>query len=303
MQQLICFLGRFQPWHNGHMQQLRFALDNASNVLILCGSANSGPSQRNPWSFEQRVDYINSCLNLVERRRVLILPIIDYLYNHDRWLLQIQQSIVSAKKHFALSVDFPVAWVGHHKDHTCYYLDDIAMDKYYEQPMFAGINASDVRADIHALDFESVVEKVPLSVVKNIMLTQVPWPCADKEYQYVLVFICKENVMFLKGRNGLHLPNFPHASADLQETILSNFASTWYQPEQCEQRETISFKHEHRSDDGRQVAIARVIRVNDMLQDTGVVWLNIYRFKDYRFIQDHASIAFNIIDLLHRNAQ
>ena len=285
------------------MQQLRFALDNSSHVLILCGSANSAPSQRNPWSYEQRVAYIKSCLNTLDQRRVLILPIMDYLYNHDKWLLQIQQSIDSAKKHFALSNDFPVAWIGHHKDHTCYYLDDIAMDKYYEQPMYAGINASDVRADIRALDFDSVVTKVPLSVVKNIMLTQVPWPFVDKDYQYVLVFVCKENVMFLKGSNGLHLPSFPHASSDLQAIILSNFASTWYQPEQGEHIETITFKHEHRSDNGQQVAIAKVIRVNDILQDTGVVWLNIYRLKDYKFIQDHASIAFNIIDRFHRNNQ
>lgn len=46
----LVFIGRFQPFHKGHAKVLRQALESASQVIILAGSAHQPRSTRNPGS-------------------------------------------------------------------------------------------------------------------------------------------------------------------------------------------------------------------------------------------------------------
>ena len=48
------FIGRFQPYHNGHHHIISQGLQRAEKIIILCGSAHLPVSHRNPWSFQQR---------------------------------------------------------------------------------------------------------------------------------------------------------------------------------------------------------------------------------------------------------
>jgi bifunctional NMN adenylyltransferase/nudix hydrolase len=48
------FIGRFQPYHNGHHHVIRRALFAAERVIVLRASSFMPPSYRNLWSFQQR---------------------------------------------------------------------------------------------------------------------------------------------------------------------------------------------------------------------------------------------------------
>ena len=45
---LAVFIGRFQPFHNGHMKVVETALQQSAQVLILTGSSYQPRTPRNP---------------------------------------------------------------------------------------------------------------------------------------------------------------------------------------------------------------------------------------------------------------
>lgn len=47
-------MGRFQPFHNGHRELVRAAIEDCVNVVVGVGSANARPTLRNPFTFDER---------------------------------------------------------------------------------------------------------------------------------------------------------------------------------------------------------------------------------------------------------
>ena len=50
----LVFIGRFQPYHNGHHTVVTEALRRASFLVLLLGSAHRPRCTRNPWTFAER---------------------------------------------------------------------------------------------------------------------------------------------------------------------------------------------------------------------------------------------------------
>ena len=55
---LLVFIGRFQPFHNGHNKVIEQALRDAKHVLVLIGSANIPRNIRNPFTFQERKETV-----------------------------------------------------------------------------------------------------------------------------------------------------------------------------------------------------------------------------------------------------
>lgn len=140
------YIGRFQPFHNGHLHTLIQALELADEVVILLGSANRAPNIRNPWTVTQRETMIRSVMqsNNIPQSRVTIMPIKDYPYNDELWLAEVQAKVnahVNTK-----SVDDPkVALVGFERDHTSFYLDLFPQWSKIEIEEIGKINATEIR--------------------------------------------------------------------------------------------------------------------------------------------------------------
>ena len=112
------FIGRFQPFHNGHFEVCKKALDETDHLVILVGGANLAPSPKNPWSFKEREEYILDCLQEY-KGRVTIWPIDDE--NEDStWLKRASSLLLS-------DMDNPGARkiYGHKKDASSYYLESL----------------------------------------------------------------------------------------------------------------------------------------------------------------------------------
>jgi bifunctional NMN adenylyltransferase/nudix hydrolase len=89
----LVFIGRFQPFHSGHLAVVRHALSQSDRVLLLCGSARQPRSTRNPWTFDQVVAMVRACLTEEESDRVILAPVMDHLYNEAQWVRLVQQSV------------------------------------------------------------------------------------------------------------------------------------------------------------------------------------------------------------------
>ena len=128
----LVFIGRFQPFHNGHKKVIDRALELADHVIILIGSSYEARSYRNPFSYDERRDMIYDSYRdprYYERdfTRLIVRPIHDHLYNDNAWLEEIQTVVGNAiewsnfdrRKHGEPKVGL----IGHSKDQSSYYLN------------------------------------------------------------------------------------------------------------------------------------------------------------------------------------
>lgn len=69
-------IGRFQPFHKGHLYAVEYALRNSDILNIGIGSANKSHEERNPFTAEERKEMILSSLSrdLVQKAKIHFIP-------------------------------------------------------------------------------------------------------------------------------------------------------------------------------------------------------------------------------------
>lgn len=80
---IAVFIGRFQPFHNGHLYSLRKALEIADRAIVGIGSVQEEGTENNPWGFELRKEMI---LKTAQDEGILIQaiePIPDFPNDKD----------------------------------------------------------------------------------------------------------------------------------------------------------------------------------------------------------------------------
>lgn len=78
-------IGRFQPFHLGHLVALRFALSKVEKLWIGIGSSNKPNQKQNPFSADERKEMILSSIDKSISDRIQIFYIPD-LENHEKWI-------------------------------------------------------------------------------------------------------------------------------------------------------------------------------------------------------------------------
>lgn len=116
---LAVFIGRFQPFHNGHYSVVEQALKLADNVLVLIGSSGGPRTHRNPFTYFERDDMIRRAFAL---SYVFTRPIHDHLYNDEAWIEEVQRVVNSFASERRAITDNDITLVGHSKDESSYYL-------------------------------------------------------------------------------------------------------------------------------------------------------------------------------------
>jgi nicotinamide-nucleotide adenylyltransferase len=85
------FLGRFQPFHRGHLSCLEHIRKKAQDVIIGIGSAQYSRDERNPLTFAERRDVMQ---HVIDREKlgfenVFFVPIPD-IHNEHMWMQNIE---------------------------------------------------------------------------------------------------------------------------------------------------------------------------------------------------------------------
>ncbi len=81
-------IGRFQPFHLGHLEAFQFALSKVDKLWVGLGSSNKPAQKNNPFSAEERNEMILSSIDDSIKERVSIYFIPDF-DNHVKWIEKI----------------------------------------------------------------------------------------------------------------------------------------------------------------------------------------------------------------------
>ena len=103
------FIGRFQPFHKGHLATVKFALERVEQLVIVVGSAQKSHEPRNPFTAGERIRMIKESLDSdgeTDVRRILIIPVPDTdvhaLWTHQVDMLVPKYDVVFANDLFTL---------------------------------------------------------------------------------------------------------------------------------------------------------------------------------------------------------
>ena len=85
------FVGRFQPFHHGHLYAVSTILNEAEELVIVVGSAQMSHELENPFTAGERIEMIRRALDAagVDRRRYMLIPIPD-APAHRVWVSQVE---------------------------------------------------------------------------------------------------------------------------------------------------------------------------------------------------------------------
>jgi bifunctional NMN adenylyltransferase/nudix hydrolase len=143
---LCVFIGRFQPFHEGHLAVVRQALKQGRFLLIAVGSAGD-PRRYDyiPFTAPEREQMIRSCLTPEENARVLCAHVEDSAYNLNDWIMNIQTVAQGALSLFGLPTTAKISLIGHAKDNSSYYLKLFPQWGSLDVKNYLGLSASDFR--------------------------------------------------------------------------------------------------------------------------------------------------------------
>ena len=146
----LIYIGRFQPVHKGHIHVIREALKKAKTLILFIGSHQKARDIRNPWTTEERIDFIKASLNPDEVARIKFIPQFDYTYNDDRWIAAIQSAVNAVVYEKYSAGPIKIGLVGYDKDHSTYYLKKFPQWKFIPiepDPNLKWMNATKFRRE------------------------------------------------------------------------------------------------------------------------------------------------------------
>lgn len=120
---LAVFIGRFQPFHIGHMNVVDSALAQADSLLILVGSSYRPRSWKNPFTYNERVAFIRKSTEGAAKP-IATLPLVDTLYNDRAWTTNVRTAVTLHMRKEGLDPNYTeVLLVGLEKDKSSQYLN------------------------------------------------------------------------------------------------------------------------------------------------------------------------------------
>lgn len=135
----LVFIGRFQPFHYGHLHIVEKALEQAEQLIIVLGSAYKPRSGKHPFFASEREAMIRLALGEEKAARVKFVAMRDY-FDNDKWAKHVSEAVAEFTP-----ANTRVGIIGHDKDESSYYLH---MFPQWEQMLlnnFENLNATDLR--------------------------------------------------------------------------------------------------------------------------------------------------------------
>jgi len=178
---LVVYIGRFQPFHNGHKDIVEKISLKAKKTLIIVGSIDSPRSIKNPFSFEERKAMIK---NSVHVQYLSVSGVLDYTYDNNRWIKAVSEIVKSECPNGRIAI------AGHFKDNSSNYLnyfpqwDLIEMDSYSHYG--DQVNATNLRNLYYEGKFGYIQNYMPNYVFGQLLefKTHLEYILLKDEYEY-----------------------------------------------------------------------------------------------------------------------
>ena len=148
------FIGRFQPFHKAHLQDIKNILKECDEVIIAIGSSQHSGTEDNPFSTEERIEMIEDVLISEDIGDYTLFPVPD-VGDDSRWVEEI----------VTLVPGFDVVYTGNDWTENCFkkYKKKFAVKKI---KLIPGVNSTTVRDKI--LKNKNWQELVPEKIVEFI---------------------------------------------------------------------------------------------------------------------------------------
>jgi len=135
----LVLIGRFQPFHNAHLEIIKRATALTDNLVIITGSAAQPRTYKNPFTSAERARMIKAATSGLSLN-IHIEENIDTMYNDQAWAVRVQ-SIVSRYRILGTKT----AIIGHKKDESSFYLDMFPQWEYVDVEEIEPLSAVNIR--------------------------------------------------------------------------------------------------------------------------------------------------------------
>lgn len=88
----VLYIGRFQPFHNGHLQLIESIQNKYDEIIIGIGSSQYSDDKNNPFTFEERKLMIENTLYENKINNFIIFEIPD-INNYPKWVSHVESII------------------------------------------------------------------------------------------------------------------------------------------------------------------------------------------------------------------
>jgi bifunctional NMN adenylyltransferase/nudix hydrolase len=161
----LVFIGRFQPFHNAHLEIVKRATALADELIIIVGSAHQPRTYKNPFTSFERERMIKAATHNYNIR-IHVDHNTDTIYNDQAWAVRVQGIVNSYAKQGSR-----VGIIGHKKDESSFYLDMFPQWRLEEVPEYEPLDASSIR-DLyfrHTFNSNFIKNVVPESTYNFLM--------------------------------------------------------------------------------------------------------------------------------------
>jgi nicotinamide-nucleotide adenylyltransferase len=151
------FVGRFQPFHNGHLFMTKKILEDHDKLIIGVGSAQYSHTRSNPFSYKERLAMISQALEHEGLDRCSVLPI-DDVNDHETWVSFVE-SVVPP---FGVVFSNDSLTVGLFRDRG----HDVREPPLHDRGNLSGTEVRERM--VSERDWESLVPKVVVEIIREI---------------------------------------------------------------------------------------------------------------------------------------
>lgn len=145
------FIGRFQPFHLGHLQDIKNAMKEVDELIIGVGSSNEEHTKENPFTASERTEMIDLVLPNNDVSNYTVYPIPDF-HDDRKWVKHIE----------TLVPKFDIVYTGNKWTERCFK----GKYKVKRVNMLKGVSSTIIRNRI--LKNKNWKELVPKDVVEYI---------------------------------------------------------------------------------------------------------------------------------------
>jgi bifunctional NMN adenylyltransferase/nudix hydrolase len=135
----LVLIGRFQPFHNAHLEIVKRATALCDQLVIITGSAKQPRTYKNPFTSKERSAMIKDATRGLSIR-IHVEENIDTIYNDQAWAVRIQ-GIVS--RYHVIGTKTGI--IGHKKDESSFYLDMFPQWEYENVEEIEPLSAVNIR--------------------------------------------------------------------------------------------------------------------------------------------------------------
>jgi bifunctional NMN adenylyltransferase/nudix hydrolase len=147
----LIFIGRFEPFHNGHQAVVRHALTLARKLIVLIGSAHKPRTIKNPWNVSEREVMIREATGTAADR-LIVRPLADHLYNETLWVSDVQRTVAEAVRADGGKSEASIGLIGRDKDGSSYYLKEFPQWPLVDVQHCEVLSATEIREHLFAGD-------------------------------------------------------------------------------------------------------------------------------------------------------